>query len=82
MTDLPKDYCLGCKCLLEVATDIVGDEAPESGDITICLYCGHIMAFDEQLKVRELTSQEMHKVAGHRIILAAQAARRKVLEDK
>jgi hypothetical protein len=33
---------------------------PKPGDISICLYCGHLMAFDEALKFRELSSEEMH----------------------
>jgi hypothetical protein len=48
---------------------------PEPDDITICLYCGHVMAFDKRLKFRELTDDEIKLVADDKRILAIQKAR-------
>jgi len=53
------------------------DDKPASGDVTVCLYCGHIMAFAEDLSLRELTNEEAREVAGDKRILAIQRARRK-----
>jgi hypothetical protein len=34
------------------------------GCITICFSCGHVMVFDDNLKFRELTDEEVIEVAG------------------
>ena len=72
---LDSDKCLGCGKLINAATDVVASREPEPGDITICLDCGHIMAFDVNLKVRPLSDEEIIRVAGNPIILRMQDAR-------
>lgn len=75
--------CLNCgKKLNGIAQiDNAPTEAlPEPGDISFCMYCGHIMSFGEDLKLRELTSEEMLEVAGDERILAASRARKLVNE--
>ena len=57
------------------------DDAPSPGDITVCLHCGHIMAFDDGLKLRELTAEEAHEIAGDKRILTIQEARAKVMKE-
>lgn len=52
-----------------------GDERPTPGDITVCIYCGHIMAFADDLSFRELTGEEIHDIAGDERILDIQRAR-------
>jgi hypothetical protein len=47
---------------------------PRPGDVTICIECGHIMAFDGDLGMRPLTDAEMIAVAGDRNIIMAQRA--------
>jgi hypothetical protein len=42
------------------------------------MYCGHVMAFGDDLMLRDLTEQEMHEVAGDERILAVQLAVQKV----
>jgi hypothetical protein len=75
--------CLNCARAVESSTCVSErDVQPSSGDITICFYCGHIMAFADDLSLRKLTNKEMHEVAGDKRILAAQAARVKILEEK
>ncbi len=71
---VPAYNCLGCGSTLDAATDPLGDGTPASGDMTICLYCGHLMAFGDDLALRELTGAEMIEVAGDKKILAIQAA--------
>jgi hypothetical protein len=57
------------------------DAVPRPGDITLCLYCGHIMAFADDLTLRELNDEEAHDIAGDPRMLAAQWARRKSMEE-
>lgn len=67
--------CLACGYRIDSASDPVGDTEPEAGDISICLQCGHLMAFTDSLTVRPLTRDEMITVAGDAEILAIQKAR-------
>jgi hypothetical protein len=50
------------------------NDIPVEGDITICIKCQHIMAFDKKLRVRPLTDQEVIDIAGDRDILRYQKA--------
>jgi hypothetical protein len=72
----PRSRCLGCGRKIDGAT-YVGeeDQAPDPGDVTVCIYCGHIQAFDDDLKLRELTPVEQLDIAGDPRILAIQRAR-------
>lgn len=69
--------CLSCGAPCDAATqfDKPGAVKPKPGDVTICLYCGHIMAFADDLGLRELTGAEMQDVAGDPRILRLQKAR-------
>lgn len=60
-------------------TAIGTDASPAPGDITICLCCGHLMAFADDLSPRALTDAEMVAIAGDRRVLAVQHARGKVM---
>lgn len=75
-TRTPEVNCLGCGQKVDAATSTEeGEVRPDPGDVTICLRCGHLMAFAEDLTLRELTDAEMHEVAGDERILRAQHAR-------
>ena len=56
--------CLNCGTLLDGVSD-----SPSPGDITVCLTCGHIMAFAEDMNFRALTDDEIRMVAGDRRIV-------------
>lgn len=57
--------CPNCNNLLDSHLDIHDPKArPEPNDITVCIYCGHICAFDDNLKLRELNDEEIRNVAG------------------
>jgi hypothetical protein len=74
MKRMPPSRCLNCRKVCDAATGI-NAKKPKPGDITICLYCGHVMAFDNHRRLRPLTDDEMHAVAGDKLILKVQAAR-------
>jgi hypothetical protein len=70
MNQIPLSKCLACGVNLDAAT-FTGpeDKRPTPGAITICFYCGHIMAFAYDLTLRALTDEEMIEVAGHPTLL-------------
>lgn len=77
MVSLPDCECLNCHLAMKGSTALNEDGStvmPDEGSITICSECGHIMAFGEGLKLRELSDEEMLEVAGDKRILIAQAA--------
>lgn len=73
---MKKDRCPNCGKRLDAATCFTDPAAkPAPGDLTICFYCGHLMAFADDLRVRQLTDPEMVEVAGDPRILALQRVR-------
>lgn len=56
--------CLNCDTRMDMATNYQ-DQRPCDGAIAICIKCSHIMAYDAQLRLRELTDEEIVKIAGH-----------------
>lgn len=75
--------CFACGHKMD-RTSCVGEviEKPKPGSITICIKCGHVMAFDDDIALRELTEFEAIGVAGHPIILAVQKARGYVMKKQ
>jgi DNA-directed RNA polymerase subunit RPC12/RpoP len=67
--------CLRCGKELSGASGVGVDAPPDPGDVTVCIYCGHIMAFADDLTMRPLTTAEAHAVADDERVLAVQAAR-------
>jgi len=63
--------CPNCKKALDAAQHLSGDDRPSDGDLTVCLYCGHLMVFGPNLSLRELTSDEMRDAAGNPEVLKA-----------
>lgn len=59
---MPDARCLGCGKLVDGATNMLGPSSPDAGDVTICIYCGRLMAFKDDLTFRELTGAEMMEV--------------------
>jgi len=78
---MPICHCLDCGKELDRVTHPTDPAArPEPGDISICLSCGHVMAFAEDFTVRALTGKEMVEIAGDPRIMAIQKARAKVMK--
>jgi hypothetical protein len=67
----PESICLSCGYSLDGATGIDG-HSPRAGDISICLYCGHLQTYDADLKLCNLTDEQMLEVAGDKNVLRAQ----------
>jgi hypothetical protein len=66
--------CPNCKTELDAHKEVANglDILPEPGDISVCVYCGHICAFDEDLELRDLTDKEIVDIAGDPDLLATQ----------
>lgn len=67
-TRTPENYCLNCGKLVDAASG-QHEHTPKEGDISICFYCSHIMAFDAQLRLRDLNNEEIQYVAGNKKII-------------
>lgn len=69
--------CVNCGKTLDAACEVSEDgkdHGPSPGAITICVYCGHFMAFDDDMSVRELTDEEMLEIGGDRRVIAISQA--------
>jgi hypothetical protein len=71
---MPATHCLNCERLVDGASGVDTKGKPRPGNITVCIYCGHLMAFARDLSMRELTGEEMREIAGDERVLAAQRA--------
>jgi len=78
--EVPISNCAGCGKPNDMATATVAGHRPSPGDISICFYCGHISAFDDDLRLRPLTDAEMREVAGNEKLLRVQRARAMAME--
>lgn len=80
---VPKSNCLNCRRELDAATNIDGKAVGvPPGSFTICVYCGHLMVYGDDSRLRELTDAEMIEVAGDPRLLAIQWARGKAIKAK
>lgn len=71
----PECRCLDCGTMIDSASAIKDDVIrPKPGDITVCVNCGHIMAFNDDITVRMLTDDEMFEIAGRLDIIMIRQA--------
>jgi hypothetical protein len=57
-----------------------GEVMPDPGDISMCLRCGHLMAFTRGLRLRELTKAERRKAGSDRWTSFVEAQRQTVMK--
>lgn len=74
--------CLACRYRIDSASTTMGGRQPKPGDVSVCLMCGHLMGFNADMTVRELTSDEMYQIAGDKRIWQIQKARSHVLLNR
>lgn len=55
----PGTKCPGCGKLLDACT---GFGTPSPGDYTICMYCKTWLIFNEDLTMREVTTEDLSKL--------------------
>jgi hypothetical protein len=56
---LPITLCWHCDRALDAATDIEGALEPEEGAISLCMYCGAIATFGEDLRLIRPTKEDL-----------------------
>lgn len=59
-TQLPSSTCCECGTVLDAAS---GPCRPKEGDLTLCIKCGSLNAFDANLALRKPTDDEIFTVA-------------------
>jgi hypothetical protein len=59
---------------MDAASHPSGEATPSPGDFTVCMYCNHLMAFANDMTLRELTGSEMVEAAGRLDLLRLQSA--------
>lgn len=79
---VPMSACLGCGKRMDGATGVDYRGGPQPGHITVCIGCGHVMAFDEDMHLRRLTDAEMIEIAGDRRLIDVQRARKLAMDLK
>jgi DNA-directed RNA polymerase subunit RPC12/RpoP len=72
----PGSDCLNCGKLMTGATG-AGGRTPKADDVAMCLYCGHVMIYGDDLALREPTDAEMIDIAGDPELVAFSKARAK-----
>jgi hypothetical protein len=81
-TETPAHSCTSCGHLLDAASNPFDLRSPREGDISVCMYCGHLMAFNADMTRRNLTDEEMVEIAGDPQLLMIQHARNRVMKEE
>lgn len=69
-TRVPEQICQSCgRSLTAVSTPGPEDPQPSPGDATVCLYCGHLMIFTDEMTLRLPNDQEIYELGGRPDIL-------------
>lgn len=58
-TRTPVTLCWHCDRMLDAASDLEGQAKPESGSVSLCLYCGAIAIFGDDLVLRRPSRDEL-----------------------
>ncbi len=74
-----KQCCLKCQVEIDAATCVTAAAKPADGDLNICVYCGHLMAFTADTTLRELTPEERKLCDGNKMVQAALKAQRETM---
>ena len=62
ITRTPECHCLNCGHKFDAAGAINAEDAPEPGNICLCIECGAVMMYAEDLTVRGMTREEMDAI--------------------
>lgn len=79
--EVPVQDCIECGYRIDTTANMFGARFPKPGDITVCIKCGHLTAFDFHMKQRKLTDEEMLYISGDKRLLAIQEARGRLLKE-
>ena len=68
-TRYSEQRCLNCGHRLNAASSFFDETPPHPGDATVCIECGHVMVFGDDMKMREPTGAEVVELAGNEQLL-------------
>jgi hypothetical protein len=56
---IPQSFCPACDYRMEMADNVHGGGAPDPGDCSVCLNCGQLLIFTDDLTLRVMTAAEV-----------------------
>jgi hypothetical protein len=65
-THVPESRCLHCGHKLDAATGVGHHDAPEPGNLSLCINCGAVTIYAEDLTLRGMTREEMDALTNDR----------------
>lgn len=71
--------CLVCDSPLEMACNPTGLNRPQSGDASICLYCGNVAIFDQRGQLRQPNKRERKRIERDPRIAQYRAAQQQIM---
>lgn len=81
-TLIPETVCPGCGHHNDAASHFFDEnQRPKPGDTSLCLRCGHVMIFADDLTMRAPTEQEMNEISRDPEMRRLQAARSEIKFD-
>lgn len=69
---ITESKCLKCGKLLDGCSAVENEAKPKKGDFSICIKCGNIAVFDNDLKLRKPTKKEHEEISANETIMAQQ----------
>jgi hypothetical protein len=61
---VPDSRCTNCGENIDAANPVNGGRSPQPEDIALCFYCHHLMIYGKEMKLRNLTDEEVVEIAG------------------
>jgi hypothetical protein len=55
--------CPSCAATLDGATNVLGEQPPGQGDVTVCAYCHAVLAFRDDLSLRPATEIDLARLS-------------------
>lgn len=86
-TKLQYQACTGCGHSNEEHTGINNEEQPQPGNISICVCCGQVNQYDDDMKLQKLSDDEMHDLQTHhpdvlmQVRMIQMAIKQKILQN-
>lgn len=69
-----ENHCPYCNHLLDGISQVNGENLPEPGDASICIQCGNVSVFDDDLSLRKPLPEEESAIQEDPTIREAQRA--------
>lgn len=61
-TKVPEVSCVECGHPFDLATDIATDATPAPGDVSLCIECGNVAMFADDLTLRPISEDEIERM--------------------